>query len=153
LLQSRTADWVARTRADDELRSRGEISDVEIFGHAAVAEAVGVANTVGPLYRESQARVVVSGLSHRHRIAGLHANQAGHLPPRNLPKTRDLIYEAQRENPRNVTAGNVFFQVAVERIGGARAVENRAAEDGLREDAGRVVDQLGKCECGVDVQA
>src|SRR5262249_48812354 len=138
---------------DYELRSRGERGCVKPFGDATAGEFVRIADPVWALDRKPQAGVVVGRLSYGDEVAGLHADQSADLPACYLPEPWNVVDPAEREHPGDIATRQVAFQVPIICVCRAGRVQYGTCENGLRENAGCVVDQLGKSVGGVDSQA
>jgi len=77
VLQPGSADRIARAVADRERRGGGERGGVEPSGGRPRREIVRVGDAVRALDSEAERREIVGGLRDGHRLAGLHAHEAG----------------------------------------------------------------------------
>src|SRR5262249_41838851 len=108
--------------SDLELGRRRESGGVEIFRDASAVELVGIGDAIRTLDGESEARIVVRGLGHGHGGAYLNPGEASGLPAGNFPDARNIVNPAEGKDARDVAARNIFFEMAVVRIGGAGRV-------------------------------
>ena len=146
VLQTGSANRIARAGAQRELRREGEGAGVEPLlnaaaRHAATRDDVGVAHAIGALHAEAEVRVRVGGLRDGHHIAGLNANQSRDLPSGEFPEARDLPGPPSREHLRDVAIRERPFRAQIVGVGHA-GVGDGSGKDGVGKDAGGVVDQL-----------
>src|SRR5262249_42941142 len=115
-----------------------------VLRYTAILKIVRITDPIRPLYCETEACIVVGCLRDGNRIAGLQPDKSRNLQAGQFPQPWNVVSPPEREHVRDVTAGDIFLQMTVIRIGCAGAVQYRSCEDCLRKDTGRVVDEFGK---------